>query len=102
MTAIYRNAGIDFSRLPNDEVDIPNDAGLVFMITPAVDGLSDEIVENIQNWLGLGDRHLVLVSDDPIYEIDEAYATTNNVVNQLLTGLILEWKLCQLDLNMNH
>ena len=49
MTAIYRNAGIDFSRLPNSEVDIPNDAGLVFMITPAVDGLSDEIVENIQN-----------------------------------------------------
>ena len=87
MTAIYRNAGIDFSRLPNSEVDIPNDTGLVFMITPAIDGLSDEIVENIQNWLGLGDRHLVLVSDDPIYEGSGAYATTNNVVNQLLTRL---------------
>lgn len=87
MTAIYRDAGIDFSILPNDEVDIPNDAGLMFMITPAIDGLSDEIVENIQNWLGLGDRHLVLVSDDPIYENSGAYATTNNIVNELLTRL---------------
>ena len=87
MKAIYNNVNIEFSRLEEDQVDIPNDAGLMFMITPAVDGLSDEIVENIQNWLGLGDRHLVLVADDPIYEADGAYGTTNNIVNELLKKL---------------
>ena len=87
MNAIYNNVNIEFSRLEENQVDIPNDAGLMFMITPAVDGLSDEIVENIQNWLGLGDRHLVLVADDPIYEADGAYETTNNIVNELLKKL---------------
>ena len=87
MPAIYKTNGIDFSIMPEDEVDIPNDAGLAFMITPAIDGLSNEIVENIQNWLGLGDRHLVLVTDDPVYEGSGIYGTTNNIVNELLKKL---------------
>lgn len=87
MKAIYATQGLSFERLPEDEVDIPNDAGLAFIITPAVDALSDEILDNIQDWLGLGDRHLVLVSDDPIYENNGAYQDTNNIVNKILSKL---------------
>lgn len=87
MGQIYASAGKSFERLPEDEVDIPNDAGLVFIITPEVDALSEEILDNIQDWLGLGDRHLVIVTDDPVYEENGAYATTNNIVNNLLSRL---------------
>ena len=73
MDAIYAANGKSFTRLSEDEVDIPNDTGLAFIITPELDALSDEIVDNIQDWLGLGDRHLVLVADDPIYEDGGVY-----------------------------
>ena len=87
MTALYANNGLTFERLPEDEVDIPNDAGLAFIISPELDALSDEILDNIQNWLGLGDRHLVIVADDPVFESDGLYAATNDIVNNILSKL---------------
>ena len=87
MTALYAANGKTFTRLPEDEVDIPNDAGLAFIISPEIDALSDEILDNIQNWLALGDRHLVIVGDDPVYEEDGLYAETNDIVNDLLSKL---------------
>ena len=87
MGGIYDLNGKTFGRLPEDEVDIPNDAGLAFIITPELDALSDEILDNIQNWLGLGDRHLVLVGDDPQFEEFGLYAESNAIINELLNKL---------------
>lgn len=86
-SAVYDNDGKTFTRLSESEVDIPNDAGLAFIISPEIDALSDEILDNIQDWLGLGDRHLVIVGDDPKFEADGAYAGTNTIVNNLLSKL---------------
>ena len=84
-SAVYDNDGKTFTRLDESEVDIPNDAGLAFIISPEIDALSDEILDNIQDWLGLGDRHLVIVGDDPKFEGDGAYSSTNIIVNDLLS-----------------
>ena len=87
MGQVFNDNNKTFTRLAESEVDLPNDAGLVFIITPEVDALSDEILDNIQDWLSLGDRHLVLVSDDPRFEGNGIYAQTNDIVNKILVGL---------------
>ena len=78
---------LEFAKTSFEEVDIPEEAGLVFLITPAVDALSDEILTNIKEWLALGDRHLVLVGEDPVYERDGLYEESNNIINKILEGL---------------
>ena len=75
-----------------EDPEIPPDVGLLFIITPEIDRLSKEYIDNIQNWLGLGDRHLVLVGDDPVFETDQygrsgAYFNSNSIINRLLTNL---------------
>jgi len=87
MESIFASAGKTFFKTPFAEVDIPEEAGLVFIITPAIDALSDEILNNIKNWLALGDRHLVLVGDDPIYEKNGLFEGSNKVINKILAGL---------------
>ena len=84
---IYNNQNIDWEKLPFAQTEIPEDAGLVFMITPAEDAVSDEIVDNIENWLALGDRHLVLVANDPLFEDNGAYTESTSIVNALLRRL---------------
>lgn len=86
---INRNTGsrIPFIQTPFAETEIPEEAGLVFIITPAINALSDEILTNIKEWLALGDRHLVLVGDDPYYEADGAYEESTNIINDILSGL---------------
>ena len=69
------------------EVKIPENAGLAFIITPEVDALSDEIINNIIEWLSLGDRNLVLVGNDPVWEDNGAYATSNDIINQILQAV---------------
>ena len=76
-----------------DDTDIPEDAGLVFIITPQIDALSDEVAEKIKNWLALGDRNLVLVGNDPIWESDGAYEQSNNIINNILDKLDSRMKL---------
>lgn len=87
MEAIYNEAGIPFIKTPFAEVDIPEEAGLVFIITPAIDALSEEILTNIKNWLALGDRHLVLIGDDPVYESNGIFEPSNKIINDILAGL---------------
>ena len=87
MQAIFAEDGRTFFKTPFAEVDIPEEAGLVFIITPAIDALSDEILNNIKNWLALGDRHLVLVGDDPVYERDGLFGPSNEIINNILDGL---------------
>ena len=87
MEAIFGEMGKPFYKSPFAEVDIPEEAGLVFIITPAIDALSDEIMTNIKEWLALGDRHLILVGDDPVYESGGLYSDSTNVINNILDGL---------------
>lgn len=76
-----------FRKMTEGEVDIPQDAGLAFIITPGEDALSDEIVDNILAWLSLGDRNLVLVGNDPVWESNGIYKISNDIINNLLDRL---------------
>lgn len=76
-----------FARTKFDDVEIPRDAGLAFIITPEVDAASDEIIQNIKDWLMLGDRTLVLVGNDPIWEQGGVYKESNRVINKILSNL---------------
>jgi hypothetical protein len=88
MKPIYENNfGVTFEKTSFAETEIPQDAGTVFIITPAIDAASNEIIDNIQDWLSLGDRNLVLVGNDPIWENDGAYAGSNSVINYILSRL---------------
>ena len=82
------NSGpIPFRRMDFSEIEIPTTAGLCFINTPELDAASDEIVDNIKNWLALGDRNLVLVGNDPVYEENGVYKEGNDVLNKLLKKL---------------
>ena len=88
MEPIYENNfGINFEKTSFAETNIPQDAGTLFIITPALDAASEEIISKIKNWLALGDRNLVLVGNDPIWEADGAYAESNTIINSLLSKL---------------
>ena len=85
--AIFGENGRTFIKTAFSDVNIPEEAGLVFIITPAIDALSDEILTNIKNWLALGDRHLVLVGEDPVWEKEGLYKESNDIINKILVGL---------------
>ena len=86
ISGVY-NSDISFERTSFTDPEIPQEAGLVFITTPEVDSLSDEVLENIQNWLDLGDRNLVIVGNDPTWENDGAYAQSNKIANKILDRL---------------
>jgi hypothetical protein len=70
-----------------EEIEIPTDVGLSFIITPELDAASDEIIDNIKSWLALGDRTLVLVGNDPVYEENGLYKESNEIINKILKKL---------------
>ena len=76
-----------FRRTDFEEIEIPRDAGLAFIITPEYDADSDEIIDNIKQWLALGDRTLVLVGNDPFYEENGLYKKSNDIINRVLKKL---------------
>ena len=76
-----------FRRTDFSEIEIPRDAGLAFITTPELDAASDEVIDNIKNWLALGDRNLVLVGNDPLWEEDGLYEDSNNIINKILENL---------------
>jgi len=82
-----------FRRTEFSEIEIPQDAGLAFIMTPELDAASDEIVQNIKDWLALGDRNLVLVGNDPVWEENGAYAKSNDIVNKLLEKLDVDMRI---------
>lgn len=79
----------NFTKTEFTDSKIPKEAGLVFIITPAIDALtiSDEVFNNISNWLALGDRNLVLIANDPIWEGNGKYKNSNDILNKLLERL---------------
>lgn len=87
MGLYFEVAGLPFRRTDFEEIEIPRDAGLAFIITPELDADSDEIIDNIKNWLALGDRTLVLVGNDPVYEENGLYKKSNDIVNRILKKL---------------
>tara|TARA_R100000008_G_scaffold41113_1_gene23665 strand:- start:731 stop:13396 length:12666 start_codon:yes stop_codon:yes gene_type:complete len=87
MGLYFQPADLPFSRTEFEDLEIPRTAGLAFIITPELDADSDEIIENIKNWLALGDRTLVLVGNDPIYEEDGLYKESNDIINRILKKL---------------
>jgi len=84
---IFSINGLSFRKMSEDEISIPKDAGLAFIITPGVDAVSDEIVDSITSWLALGDRNLVLVGNDPIWEASGIYKQSNDIINKILEKL---------------
>lgn len=84
---IYNEADLNFIETDFADVDIPEEAGLVFITTPQIDAASDEIIDNIKNWLSLGDRNLVLVGNDPIWEKNGLYFESNEIINKILRKL---------------
>ena len=87
MELYFRPDGRPTRRMEFEEIEIPRDAGLAFIITPELDATSDEIVDNIKNWLALGDRTLVLVGNDPMWEENGLYRESNDIINKLLKKL---------------
>jgi hypothetical protein len=76
-----------FERTAYTDLEIPTDAGLAFIISPQIDATSDIIIDNIKNWLALGDRTLVLVGNDPVWEEGGRYKESNELVNKILSRL---------------
>lgn len=87
LETIFNSEGIDFEKTKFSELEIPKDAGLAFIITPEVDAASDEIIQNIKDWLSLGDRTLVLVGNDPLWEDNGLYRKSNDILNKILQKL---------------
>ena len=87
MGDFFAPEGIPFEKLPFSEIEIPTDAGLAFIITPELDAASDEIIDNIKSWLSLGDRTLVLVGNDPVWEQNGLYEKSNDIINKILDKL---------------
>lgn len=87
VSGIFSGMGIPFVKTSFVDPEIPDDAGLLFILSPSQDSLSDEVLDNLKNWLSYGDRNLVLVSDDPLFEADGVYEETNRVVNKILDKL---------------
>ena len=87
MGLYFEPSNIPFRRTEFSEINIPQEAGLAFIITPEIDAASDEIINNIKNWLSLGDRTLVLVGNDPVWEENGKYKKSNDIINKILYKL---------------
>lgn len=85
---IFNGNGVPtYRKLEFSEIEIPTNAGLAFITTPSLDAASDEIIQNIKDWLSLGDRTLVLVGNDETFEENGKYRKSNQVVNKILEKL---------------
>ena len=87
MDNYFNPINLPFRRTEFSEIELPREAGLAFIITPEIDAASDEIIDNIKNWLALGDRTLVLVGNDPLYEENGLYRNSNDIINKVLEKL---------------
>lgn len=85
VSGVYSNLNnVTFEKTAFDDPEIPQEAAMLFIITPQIDSLSDEVLENITEWMSYGDRNLVIVGDDPVYESNGAYRNSNELSNLIL------------------
>jgi len=87
MRNIYNSIGKPFTRTEADGTEILDTTGLLYIITPEIDALSEQTLIKLKAWLAKGDRHLVLVGNDPIWERDGIYSQGNNILNNILFEL---------------
>ena len=91
---MFNSRGLDFSRTSfSEDKKIPEDAGMAMIITPAIDAASDEIIDNLREWLALGDRNLVLVGNDPKWEANGVYEESNRIINYILSELDIKLRI---------
>ena len=93
LSGIFNGVNRPFARTAFTDISIPRDAGLAFIITPEVDAASDEIIGQIKDWMALGDRTLVLVGNDPIWENAGVFSKSNDILNEILEKLGSEMRL---------
>lgn len=93
LSGIFNGVNRTFTRTAFTDISIPRDAGLAFVITPEVDATSDEIIGQIKKWMALGDRTLVLVGNDPVWESNGAFSQSNDILNKMLEKLGSEMRL---------
>jgi hypothetical protein len=87
LKVIFTDDERSFRRTGFSEIEIDRGVGLAFIITPEIDAASDEVIANIKDWLSLGDRTLVLVGNDPVWEKDGRYEESNEILNKILSKL---------------
>jgi hypothetical protein len=88
VSGVFTNqTNVEFEKTSFVDPEIPQDAGALVILSPAKDSLSDEVLENIKQWLAYGDRNLIIVSDDPVFEANGFYEETNRIVNKILDKL---------------
>lgn len=85
LSQIFQN--YNFQKTEFSDLEIPKEAGLAFIITPEIDAVSEEILDKLIKWLELGDRNLVLVGNDPLWEANGIYLKSNDIINKILAGL---------------
>jgi hypothetical protein len=85
LSQIFQN--YNFEKTEFSDLSIPKEAGLAFIITPEIDAVSEEILDKLVKWLELGDRNLVLVGNDPLWENNGIYLKSNDIINKILSGL---------------
>lgn len=91
---MFNSRGLEYSRTSfSEDKKIPEDAGMAMIITPSIDAASDEIINNIREWLALGDRNLVLVGNDPKWEANGIYEESNRIINYILGELDIKLRI---------
>jgi hypothetical protein len=70
-----------------NEFKIPDETPVLFIVTPEVDATNEEVIGEIKRWMSLGDRKLVLVGDDPVWEYNGAFRKSNDIINKILDKL---------------
>jgi len=84
---VFGEIGKTFSRTSFDDYEIPQNAGVLMIICPAVDFSNIEVMNRIKAWLDLGDRNLVLVSNDIVNEKIPVFRKCNTIINNILSKL---------------
>jgi hypothetical protein len=76
-----------------EEFDIPDNAGVVYIICPEIDYSNPAVMNRITKWLDLGDRNLVLVGNDGVSENFATFSASNKILNNILEKLNSSMKL---------
>lgn len=86
-SGVYDGIDKTFHITDFNDFDIPEDAGIVFIICPEVNFANDVVIGRLQAWLDLGDRNLVLVGNNSTFEENSAFYESNEIVNDILAKL---------------
>tara|TARA_Y100000385_G_scaffold251545_1_gene274366 strand:+ start:56420 stop:63889 length:7470 start_codon:yes stop_codon:yes gene_type:complete len=92
-SGIYEDIDKKFIITDFNDFEIPEDAGVLFIICPEINFVNISVMSRIQKWLSLGDRNLILVGNNSTFEQQGAYFESNNIINNILDYLDSSMKL---------